>query len=91
MAWYWWVLLALQIAIDIGLGFFLWVALYTTVAHEIKLGQLWKGMFAVAKNVDQRFAWNEGNVRGISKFLIDAFGLKAPADPGKPPPGEPLN
>ena len=90
MAWYWWTLIVLQVLIDLGLVFFVWVAVVGSMMTDLRADALLAGMRAVAKNVDQRFAWNETTTKDVIHFLTQAFGQPAPKPPGEPPKGEGL-
>jgi hypothetical protein len=87
MVWYWWALIGLQVFVDIGLVFFVWVSL---MGSAIRSAALLEGMRAVAKNVDDRFAWNESNFKDVVQFLDRTFGSEAPTPPDEPPKGKGL-
>jgi hypothetical protein len=47
------------------------------------------GLFAVAKNVDDRFRWTNSNVREMAKFIAQAFNTELVWDKEEPPQSSP--
>lgn len=94
MAWYAWLGFVLLFAWGLAVTILVLTLLAAFGALHKRIEQTIQSLFAVAKNVDERFLHDEKGLQGVAQFLVEAFGLEARlAEAPKsgsvgPPPGE---